>query len=67
MQELTNYRNGQGGHLNQAGYAAVAQALDLAAVPEPASLVTLAIGLIGMLGYRWRRLASSRMHTQNMI
>jgi hypothetical protein len=66
--ELTNYSIVPGGgHLNEAGYAAVAQALDLAAVPEPASVVTLAIGLIGILGYRWRRLASRRVRRQNPI
>jgi hypothetical protein len=63
--DLTNHDVPGGGHLNEAGYAAVAQALDLAAVPEPASVVTLAIGLIGILGNQWRGLASKRTRRQN--
>jgi lysophospholipase L1-like esterase len=53
--ELTN----PNGHANQAGYAALALALD-AAVPEPASLAMLCIGLAGLLGGRCRRQKSSR-------
>ncbi len=48
--ELTNYPIG-GSHLNEAGYAAVALALEAAAVPEPASFVMLGIGFIGLAGY----------------
>jgi hypothetical protein len=51
--ELTNYNEGSG-HLNQAGYAAVALALDAAAVPEPTSLSLLAVGVVGLLVYRRR-------------
>jgi lysophospholipase L1-like esterase len=53
--ELTNHDIAPGGHLNQAGYNAVAQALDAAAVPEPSTFVMLGIGLTGLVGYRWRR------------
>jgi lysophospholipase L1-like esterase len=52
--ELTNYANGQGGHLNEAGYAAVALALDAAAVPEPSSLVLAGIAASVGLG-PWAR------------
>ena len=46
--ELTNQRP-ETHHMNQAGYAAVAGALESATVPEPASVAMLAIGLAGML------------------
>jgi lysophospholipase L1-like esterase len=52
--DLTNHQVPGGGHLNQAGYSAVALALD-AAVPEPASLAMLGVGLVGVAGYGWRR------------
>jgi lysophospholipase L1-like esterase len=45
VSELSNI----GGHLNQAGYNAVALALDAAVVPEPSSMVMLGIGLIGLV------------------
>jgi lysophospholipase L1-like esterase len=51
---LGNYQIPGGGHLNQAGYAAVALALDAAAVPEPSSLSMLAVGVVGPLAYRRR-------------
>jgi lysophospholipase L1-like esterase len=51
---LANYQIPGGGHLNQAGYAAVALALDAAAVPEPTSLSMLAVGIVGLLAYRRR-------------
>ena len=56
--QYTNH--GVSGHLNQAGYAAVALTLDAAAVPEPASVAMLGIGLVSTLGYGRRRLSSSR-------
>lgn len=46
---LANYNVPGGGHLNQAGYAAVALALDAAAVPEPRSIIMLAVGVVGLL------------------
>jgi hypothetical protein len=52
---LTNHQVPGGGHANQAGYDALALALEGAVVPEPASVVMLAIGLAGTLGYGWRR------------
>jgi lysophospholipase L1-like esterase len=52
--ELTNYHDGQGGHMNEAGYAAVALAME-AAVPEPASFMMLGSGWIGLAAYGWRR------------
>jgi lysophospholipase L1-like esterase len=55
--ELTNYNDGQGGHLNEAGYAAVAHALDLAAVPEPSSFILFATGAAVLLAGRYRRRA----------
>jgi lysophospholipase L1-like esterase len=53
--ELTNYNDGQGGHMNEAGYAAVAHALDLAVVPEPTSFILLATGAAALLAGRSRR------------
>jgi lysophospholipase L1-like esterase len=53
--ELTNYNDGQGGHMNEAGYAAVAHALDLATVPEPSSFILLATGAAALLAGRCRR------------
>jgi lysophospholipase L1-like esterase len=52
--QLTNYDIG-GGHLNQAGYAAVAEALAAAAVPEPRSLTLLATGAVVLLVAHNRR------------
>jgi lysophospholipase L1-like esterase len=49
--ELTNHDVPGGGDLNEGGYAAVAQALDLPAGPEPASVAMLVIGLTGVLSY----------------
>lgn len=52
---VTLYANATGnGHLNQAGYAAVALALDATAVPEPASLLLLSLGLAGLAASRLR-------------
>ena len=50
VSELTNFDIG-GGQLNEAGYGAVALALEAAAVPEPASFVMLGIGFIGLAVY----------------
>jgi len=44
-----DYANATGpGHLNQAGYAAVARAIDAAVVPEPASRFLMAGGHVGV-------------------
>ena len=51
--ELTNIGIGDV-HPNQAGYAVIAADL-AAAVPEPASLAMLGVGLVGLLGYGWHR------------
>jgi lysophospholipase L1-like esterase len=65
--ELTNHDVPGGGHLNEAGYAAVAHALDLAAVPEPASLVMLGIGFIRVLGYGRLRMPAPNGRCHRMI
>ena len=52
--QLTNIGIGDV-HPNQAGYAVIAADLTQAAVPEPASVAMLGIGLAGVLGYGWRR------------
>ncbi len=56
--ELTNIGIGDT-HANQAGYAVIAGAL-IQAVPEPGSLVTLGAGVVGLLGYGYRRRAGKR-------
>ena len=53
--ELTNIQVPGGGHLNQAGYAAVAQALDAAAVPEPSTLILGGMASLIGLGLGWLR------------
>jgi lysophospholipase L1-like esterase len=52
--ELTNHDIAPGGHLNQTGYDAVARALGAAAVPEPGSMVLVAIGAAGLMAWRRR-------------
>jgi lysophospholipase L1-like esterase len=52
---LTNHQVPGGGHPNQAGYAALAGALEGAVVPEPASVVMLGIGLAGLAVVGLRR------------
>ena len=42
-------------HPTLAGYAVIADQVILATAPEPSSLVLLATGLLGVLGYGWRR------------
>jgi lysophospholipase L1-like esterase len=53
--ELTNAALVPGGHANQAGYDALARALEAAAVPEPGSLTLLATGAVVLLVDRYRR------------
>ena len=50
-------------HLNQAGYAAVALALDAAAVPEPSSLLMLGLGVIVLTVPRRRGKGGKRAGT----
>lgn len=59
--ELTNYNDGQGGHLNEAGYAAVALALEAAAVPEPSSYILGGMASLTGLGLAWMRRFSTRI------
>ena len=48
--ELTN----PNGHANEAGYAALALALDAAVVPEPTSLLMMSVGISGLIVIRIR-------------